>query len=126
VKGFIVALCILVAMVTSLFFYQNALFKISGEMLERIDKIKHYARDDKWEKVDREMKHLTAMWEDVSYKLSLVIDHEEIDLIMISLFKANEYKEYEEVPEFMAEITNLEKLIDHIPNKEKLSIENIL
>lgn len=124
-KGFITVMCILAVMIVSFFFYQTNLQNLSFDMISHIEKVEESVRNNKWKNVDEEMKQLTKMWDTVSVQYGMTIGHEELDLIMLSLFRADEYRAYREEPEFMAEIINLKKLVDHIPNKEKLSLENI-
>ena len=125
-RGSILVMSILTAILVLLFFFQGTLFKTSSRMLTDIDKIKKYVDENNWDGVDYEMARLISEWEETSETFEFFVDHQEVDLMMLSIYKANEYRRYRETPEFMAEIVNLERLVDHIPNKEKFCIENIL
>ena len=56
---------------------------------------------------------------------AILIDHTEIDNIDMALAKIEQYIKTGEKGLALGELSSLELLIRHIPDKEKLSLENI-
>lgn len=82
--------------------------------------------EEQWSKAKAYSEKLKDLWEVDSKWVSMLVDHSEIDLIIKAIASLNEYVKYEKMPQVMAELKTLIKIIEHIPDKEKMSMGNIL
>ncbi|MGE5458328.1 MAG: DUF4363 family protein, partial [Methanococcaceae archaeon] len=65
-------------------------------------------------------------WNHMKDKWALLLDHQEIDNINISLSKMKEYIKGKNKNDSLAEVSTLKLLFIHIPEKEAISLKNIL
>lgn len=117
---------ILALILAGMFFYHSALSSASADMLESVKRIQANADSDNWESAYDEIDSLMNKWEHYSIRLARLVEHEELDSIMIKLAVIREYAKYKDMPELMGELSALRDLLSHIPRKESLLIENIL
>lgn len=125
-RSFAVALIILCIMVTGMFLHASALTRAGEELDDIAESIQKTIENEDWEQLPGEVDRLCDKWDNMSVWLSCVIEHDEIDTIMISVAGIREYAGYREIPELMAELSSLRELINHIPVKEKPMPQNIL
>lgn len=64
-------------------------------------------------------------WNGVKPVWTILINHKEIDNIDMALVKIREYLKTDEKSLALGEVASLELLINHIPAKEKVTLENI-
>ena len=79
-----------------------------------------------WEKTKRKSEEIYREWGDISKTWSVIVLHEELDLIENSLIRMNSNVEMKEFKRAEEELDISIFLLDHILEKEKLSIKNIL
>jgi len=103
-----------------------ALSRATQELNEILEDIQISIIDKEWDRLSEETNRLNDKWDQMSKWMSCVIEHDEIDNIMISVASIKEYARYREIPELMAELSALYELINHIPIKERLLPQNIL
>ena len=125
-KSFTIAVVILCVMIVGMFVHTIALSKAEGELIRITEHIEESVKNKNWNKLSGEVESLCKSWDEMSVWLSCVIEHEEIDNIMVSVASIREYARYREIPELMAELSSLCELINHIPLKEKPMPQNIL
>jgi len=102
--------------------------EVSGKseiLLSHCDGIKAGVRDGEWEKALEHLKRFDNFWNGVKPLWAILIDHTEIDNIDMALAKIEQYIKTGEKGLALGELSSLELLIRHIPDKEKVSLENI-
>jgi hypothetical protein len=107
------------------FFTISEVSGTSKVLLSHCDGIKTGVRDGEWEKALEHLKRFEDFWNGVKPLWEILIDHTEIDNIDMALAKIEQYIKTGEKGLALGELSSLELLIRHIPDKEKLSLENI-
>ena len=77
------------------------------------------------EKLAKKSEDMYKKWEEINAKWSIIILHDEIDLIETSLTKMKAEIKSGEIKDVMAELDTSIFLINHIKEKEKTSLKNI-
>ena len=124
-RGVIVAASLFFVMLAGIILIQQSIEKTSEKIVAQIGDLEEKIEAEDWDGVDEGVKKLEADWEKDAKWISMLVDHDEIDLIMTTVAALKEYEKYRDLPELMAEISTLERLIEHIPHKEAPILENI-
>ncbi len=125
-KGFICAIIILALLFTGAFIYVHKLEELVSSLEDHIQKIEDSARDDHWEQcmtdIDRTMEH----WNEIQIRLKAFIEHRELDEIHRRIVEVKSYAEFSDKENLLVSLEILKTLVSHIPENEKLTLENIL
>ena len=78
-----------------------------------------------WKTAEKKLEEFHRRWDKISGIWSMLIDHNEIDSIELALAQLGSYVKSKEKTEALAQISALEKLIRHIPEKESPSLKNV-
>jgi hypothetical protein len=97
----------------------------SEVLLNHCSRIKADVLSDDWEKARDGLKGFGDFWDNAKPVWTILIDHKEIDNIDMALAKIEQYIETREKGLALGELSSLELLIRHIPDKEKVSLENV-
>ncbi|HEX3015883.1 MAG TPA: DUF4363 family protein [Desulfobacteria bacterium] len=81
---------------------------------------------DKWSSATNDLNKMQIAWRDTKYWWSILLDHQEIDNIEISLNRLDEYIKTKGMSLSLGELSALQMLIEHISDKETPSLRNIL
>ena len=109
------------------FICQNYLEKSSQSLLKDVNALKVLIIANKSELTDKVKEPLLEEWEKTKKIWSTLIDHSELDSIeeivkRIEVLLSNT----DEETELLAELNRLEFYLQHIPEKERFALENIL
>ena len=107
------------------FFTISEVSGTSKVLLSHCDGIKTGVRDGEWEKALDQLERFNDFWNGVKPLWAILIDHTEIDNIDMALAKIEQYIKTREKGLALGELSSLELLIRHIPDKEKVSLEDI-
>lgn len=102
------------------------LSETSSEMVNLLDKIDRAVDKGNWTAAEEYLKALEESWNKNKAYWSILINHDEIDNIELSINHIREYIGVKNTPESRAEIAGLRLFLEHIPENERLSLENIL
>ena len=105
---------------------QFLLARDSRKLKTTIDEMLISMESEDWQKAESEIEKLSTEWHSVMKLWSALIDHHEIDNIDVTLSKLKSLIQSKDKSTALSEATVLRKFIVHIPEKEKLSISNIL
>jgi len=116
-----------IVIIISGIFIQNYLEKSSESLLKDVNALKILIIANKNELTDKVKEPLIEEWEKTKKIWSTLIDHNELDSIeeivkRIEVLLSNT----DEETELLAELNRLEFYLEHIPEKERFAIENIL
>ncbi|NLV16657.1 MAG: DUF4363 family protein [Syntrophomonadaceae bacterium] len=106
---------------TNLSLQQSAL-----EMSEYIEQAMEEIKQDQWVPADEHLGRLEDVWENKAGWWPIILDHQEIDNIDFSLARAKEYVGNQHKSLSLGQLAELKLMILHIPEKEKVTLENIL
>lgn len=98
----------------------------ANSLITHIDKIESYTKIQDWNKVNSELSNIEHIWSGLQDKWAILIEHEEIDKIEMSLSKITKYSETKTVSDCLAESSNLKLLLKHIPEMHTLNLKNVL
>lgn len=126
-KEVIIIITILIIIFTGSILTQNYLNKTSNLIVTDLEDIKKNIenKDLSNEELIKKAEETYQKWEKTNEKWSVIILHDEIDLIETSLIKMKAEIKSEELEDAMAEIETSIFLLNHIKEKEKTSLKNI-
>ncbi len=79
-----------------------------------------------WQQAGKNFSKMYSSWNRISPKWTVLIDHQELDNINVSIFRVKKFMDTRDLPGFMTELAELKLLLKHIPEKEALNLKNIL
>ncbi|MDI6604359.1 MAG: DUF4363 family protein [Thermoanaerobacteraceae bacterium] len=117
----IVALIILIDIAS-----YNYLNTTSQNFNNTIINIEKDVNNEKWDSAKNKIEKLDKTWNKTNSKWAILIEHNEIDEIDITLAKLKSYIYTNNKNFSLAELKTLNEKFKHIPVSEKLILENIL
>jgi predicted negative regulator of RcsB-dependent stress response len=105
---------------------QHTLDSSSKALAQHLDKLELSVKDNNWGHAANEVKALQQTWSKTKNLWQILINHEEVDNIDSTLAKVKQLVGLKEKADSLSEIAVLKLFVLHIPNKESLSIVNIL
>ncbi len=126
-KEIIIIISILIIIFAGSIITQMYLNKTSALLIDKLENIKSDIENEKFdrEKVSKNAEEMYSEWEKINEKWSVIILHDEIDLIETALIKMKAEIKSGEIKDSMAEIDTSIFLLNHIKEKEKTSLKNI-
>lgn len=124
-RTFIIAILLVVVVLFGLFYYTHSLTDASESMLQKTEALRLATIGTDWENTKTAARTLKEDWQESSKRLATILEHEELDEIMLAAARAVAFAENEERPELLAEVYGLRELFEHISAKEALTIHNI-
>lgn len=126
-KEIIIIISILIIIFAGSIITQMYLNKTSALLIDKLENIKSDIENEKFdrEKVSKKAEEMYSEWEKINEKWSVIILHDEIDLIETALIKMKAEIKSGKIEDSMAEIDTSIFLLNHIKEKEKTSLKNI-
>lgn len=125
--GIIIAVVIIIVVASWL--VQNYIEKTSDEITFQLEELKSQIKQSKTnnnkEEAVKTAESALQKWEEVSKNWSMVVVHEELDKIELSLLEVKAAVETESYDDSLEEIDKSIFLVRHIKEKEALKIKNI-
>lgn len=94
-------------------------------LLSQSSKLQESINNDQWDLSLERFKTLTSSWNEMISLWSVLLHHSEIDSINLTLARIEQYIKTRKTGLVLGEISSLKVLIKHVPEKEKLTLENI-
>lgn len=124
-KGVIISISIFFVMLIGIFFSINYLNKVCTKLDNLNKEIEISIENKSWTKAyDNSIKFLNQ-WDNYSRKISIFVNHAEIDNINSELWKLTQYTKCKTEEEALASSHVIKFLLEHIVNLEKVNAENI-
>jgi len=108
------------------FYSVSVLAQTTEEMTTILEKVEENVLGLEWEQAELSMEEFFKKWNKKHFVWSLLIEHSEIDSIDISICHIRAYMKLQNSTEAYVEIKALFKYLKHIPETEKLTIQNLL
>lgn len=108
---------------------QGYLNKTSDELIQDIEMLREEIKkaQNSEENISKQLaKDLYNKWEKVEKNWSIIVIHNELDLIELALISMKTYIEENEYSDAIKELEKSNYLIEHINDNEKLELKNIL
>ncbi|HZJ85398.1 MAG TPA: DUF4363 family protein [Syntrophomonadaceae bacterium] len=117
---------ILIFIIASGIWVNSSLESSTITITKHIAQVNKEIRNDNWEKAVTEIEELEKKWEKEIKWWPILLDHQEIDNIEFSLAKVKEYIINESKPLALGQLSELKAKVEHIPEKEKFILKNVL
>lgn len=125
-KGFIGVMVVLALLLGVMCWYTYALDTVSASLIEKVDAITACVKQQDFPAAREAYKAYIGLFEKHSFVLESLIDHGNVNLIMMANAAIGQQLENEEEFEAVDRLAELRAMLDYIPQKEKPSLENIL
>lgn len=96
------------------------------ELVEDFDGLEEAIATGNWAAAGHDVEELARKWNQHKDWWAIVIDHREIDNIEMSLIRIGQYICMQDRALAAGELAVLKQLLEHIPEKEKVNLKNIL
>ena len=123
-KALKISLVILLIIIVSSFFYSWFVNHTINRLTQQVEHIQELVISDDWNTAKNGMEQVYAQIQKDEKHLGMLIDHAEMDNIVLSSARLKEFTEFEDDVNFHAESENLKALLEQIKEKEKLTIKN--
>jgi len=124
-KNLLISVVIFLTMITAIFFSTTYLSRTCANLIKTTATLEAQITNEKWEDAYNTSMELTSKWMDYCTKLSIFVDHEEIDNIDNELWKLSQYTKCKNKDESLAGVHVIKFFINHITNMEKINLQNI-
>ncbi len=123
----IIIVVILLIIFGGAYYIQNFLNTSSDNLVSKLEVLKTGIEDRSITEEDMESKsdEIYGEWEDINKKWSIIVLHDEIDLIETSLIRMKSKIKTGSIDESMEDLDTSIFLLKHIKEKEKTSLKNI-
>ncbi len=122
----IVLIVILITFILGIsIFSQQLLHRDSENLKAALEIAVKYAAAENWNGAESSLGEVEKTWTKVKGTWSALIDHVEIDNIDVTLAQLQSLIKAKELPGSLSEAAALKTYIGHIPEKEKLKLENL-
>lgn len=92
----------------------------------QLDRVEQMVQNGKWADARRELQTAQNTWDKTKYWWTILLNHQEIDNIDISMSRLQKYIETQGLVLSLGELSALKMLVDHISDNEVVNIRNVL
>jgi len=104
---------------------QRYLDRTADQLAAQVEKIIEAAEQEKWQESREAYLRFSENWDNVRKNWAMFIDHLEIDNIEMKLTRGRSYIEAKDATNAGAEFADAIMLLEHIPERERLTLYNI-
>ena len=129
-KEIIIVTGLLISVLTLIIFCQKYLDRVTGEMINSLKEIKEVSlqsleKDYQKQKIIEHIKHMDEKWKYYEGKLSLYIEHSELEKVDACFVRMRSKLEIDQYAEAIPEIDECIFMFEHIDEKQKISLKNL-
>jgi hypothetical protein len=128
-SGLHVPLCLvllLVGLVTFGIWSARKLDSEAGVLLDITGRIRRSLEEQDYEQAQSDCGLLVAQWEQYYPHWTILINHQEMDHIFESMNKLRQFLRFRDGVDSWSELDTLVHFINHVPEKESLTLQNLL
>lgn len=125
IKTIAALVTITAAIVAVSVFSQQILYRDSGKIVQSIEKVEESIIKKDWNQAKNQIGQNMKIWEAVKGTWSALVDHQEIDNIDVTLMRLQTLINSKDTASALSEAAALKKFVNHIPDKEKLILDNV-
>lgn len=107
------------------FWHSHYISQTAQHLTDKLSQVDEQLRLERWEAAIAEMEQLKQEWLETRQWWSVLLKHQEMDELEISLKQSEVYINAKNLTLSTAELSALRLLIDHISDTEILSFQNI-
>ncbi|NLW09424.1 MAG: DUF4363 family protein [Firmicutes bacterium] len=108
------------------FYMEIVIGRQSEALLQALDQLEATVLKNDFAGLDEQVKKVNQLWTATRRVWVLLIDHQELDEFELALARAKSYLENQVYIFALTEIVQMKQIINQIPDKQRLSLENIL
>ena len=108
------------------FYMEIVIGRQSEALLQALDQLEATVLKNDFAGLDEQVKKVNQLWTATRRGWVLLIDHQELDEFELALARAKSYLENQVYIFALTEIVQMKQIINQIPDKQRLSLENIL
>ena len=105
--------------------FNHSLQTSSDDLTRQIQLVSSTIRQQDWETAVKHSEKLEKLWEQRAKWWPVFLDHQEMDNIEFSLARVKEYVTSKDDALSLGQLSELKLMIEHIPRKEAVNLENI-
>ena len=105
--------------------FNHSLQTSSDDLTRQIQLVSSTIRQQDWETAVKHSEKLEKLWEQKAKWWPVFLDHQEMDNIEFSLARVKEYVTSKDDALSLGQLSELKLMIEHIPRKEAVNLENI-
>jgi hypothetical protein len=105
---------------------QRVLARTSTDLVESITGVETGTTANDWKGAEKNLEQVRNKWSRISATWSMLIDHQEIDNIEVTLSRMEKFISARDAASALAETSALKNYVNHIPSRESLNLKNIL
>ncbi len=124
-KSFAVALGIFILVFIGTGYYTHRLNEEIEHLESRLSDVSDSVTKEDWDKSKDKTKILMDDWDKAQNWLKAIVNHKEMDLIMQTLYEMKGYIDAENKEEALVKAGVLKVFLEHIPENEALTLNNI-
>ena len=126
-KEFAIIIIILMIIFGTAFYIERFLNNTSDKLVSKLENLKAdiETKNIGEERIREQANQIYGEWQEVSEKWSIIVLHDEIDLIQTSLIRIKSKIETKKFDESIEDLDTSIFLLKHIKEKEKTSLKNI-
>ncbi|MCL6559709.1 MAG: DUF4363 family protein, partial [Firmicutes bacterium] len=96
------------------------------DLLQNIERIFSALEKEQWDAAYQQAVELESTWEKKANWWPILLDHQEMDNIEFSMARIKEYVAARDTALSRGQLSELKLMIKHIPEKEAITIKNLL
>lgn len=124
-KSYIMMVVILALMVGVSYGGNRYINTSSQKLVQSIEQMDKYLDKQDWVQADSQVQVLKEAWDETKDIWSVLVHHQEIDTIDISIMRLKEYVQANNSVLSAGELSSLRLLFEHISDTEALNLKNI-
>ncbi|MBC2581535.1 DUF4363 family protein [Clostridium sp. DJ247] len=124
-KSILTAFIIFIIMLTTMFFSTRYLSKVCSNLKNLNTQIERDIDKDDWNSAYNHSLKFLNQWDKYSKRISIFVNHTEIDNINNELWKITQYTKVKNKDESLASNHVIKFYLDHIEDLEKVNLQNI-
>lgn len=106
-------------------YFQRYLEQTANELTLELTKVKKIVKQEDWEGSIEEFNTFNEKWNKVRNNWAMFTDHFEIDNIDMKLVRSQEFIKAKDAVNAVVELSEAIMLLEHIPERERLTLQNI-
>jgi PAB1-binding protein PBP1 len=124
-RNLLISVGIFLTMLIAIFLSTVYLSRICSDLIKTTDTLEEQITNEKWKDAYGSSIKLSSKWKSYCTKISIFVDHEEIDNIDHELWTLTQYTKCKNKDESLADIHVIKFFLNHITNMEKITVQNI-
>ncbi len=125
VKPLLIIGLVLAVILVSGYWTLHEISNNAGTLFTQSSRLEESINNGLWDQSEERFDTLVSTWNRIKALWTVLLHHSEIDSMNITLARIEQYIKSREKGLVLGEIASLKVLIQHVPKKERLTLENI-